>query len=447
MAVDPPGTLPQPFEVTPMEESGAPVAWPDNPIKVPNPTSGLPTDPMGLSGVSWAPGFSDHPESLNASSNSWTHMKFGVSASSFGGPGRSNTRSHPRLTNTLAFTKGRDSDMLIREAINIINGKGKFFLTWGQLADYVDKKVRMQQGLRGLFLSLFVMAAYTWRIAYHTELRLASTCYVALSDTIHSVEATTEAAPEEDGMYYSLIAALKEKGLDGSAAGQASSTTAAPVAEGTSAPSPDGFGIGNATTCDCDDIEKKPDKLTLDTVYSLDHAWLWIQRGLFQKIFRPLFDTQSMNTKIGESPTTMPGRIAMWNQVVGGVRLRQRRAQRESCDIPIAMQTWYGDLCHPGENLTQDAFGPGSSMEMEGFMPQQGEPGAYYVSFNIEDSFDDVTAQMEFSLRRNNWIDDYTIGLDVEMITLNAEARMMSYVEIKFDRLNAGSVETAVQAT
>merc|ERR1719262_2059188 len=115
----------------------------------------------------------------------------------------------------------------------------------------------------------------------------------------------------------------------------------------------------------------------------------------------------------------------MWNQVIGGVRLQQQRAKAAECIAPNAMRVWYGDVCYPGTVLRRQPFGPGLDANVEGFVPRSGEPGSYYVSFNVRDHLPTVLAQMQYGLWDKGWIDAETVSLMAEFAVLNAEAGML----------------------
>merc|ERR1719379_2300013 len=83
-----------------------------------------------------------------------------------------------------------------------------------------------------------------------------------------------------------------------------------------------------------------------------------------------LFASKSLIASVAGmlDPNVKPGHLKRWNQVIGGVRLRQRRLQKEKCKADTRISDFYKQKCH-SKLMDVMPFGPGTKAYAEGFVP------------------------------------------------------------------------------
>jgi len=185
-------------------------------------------------------------------------------------------------------------------------------------------------------------------------------------------------------------------------------------------------------------------------------VWFWVQHGLIPAIWHeepqnaPL-DTASMfgtEATLGD-PHTQPGRLLRWSQIVGGVRMRQRRIEAQDCIGDPRLIERYEQDCH-GIEPSVEAFGPGALEEgyyAEGFMPEAAERGAFDVYLDIQSPVHEVLEMIEYMLKAHDWLDDSTDELLLQAVFLNAEAMPALYglLEVRFLFERSGSLRHSIQ--
>ena len=150
-----------------------------------------------------------------------------------------------------------------------------------------------------------------------------------------------------------------------------------------------------------------------------------------------------------------PGLILNRNLVVGGVRARQRRAQVDlaSCNLPIALQSWYSIRCRNAA-VASNPFGP---LENINFTLVDQMPvgvrnaflstgiGAYDAYFDVERPLRDAL-ETATQLRRNGWLTEATTSLQLEALMLNGESGSFVILSITFEWLNDGAITKSVRS-
>merc|ERR1719329_863751 len=105
--------------------------------------------------------------------------------------------------------------------------------------------------------------------------------------------------------------------------------------------------------------------MKLGAVNSIDEVWFWLQHGMVPEFWHEESQNIPVNTTLlfgskallaaakGQlDATELPGHFMRWNQIVGGVRLRQRRLHKADCraDKKIAEHFKYGVRQHCHKN-------------------------------------------------------------------------------------------------
>jgi len=133
-----------------------------------------------------------------------------------------------------------------------------------------------------------------------------------------------------------------------------------------------------------------------------------------------------------------------WMQIIGGVRLRQRRLNQADCSSENAktLARRYGTQCHEDTYQVQP-YGPGVGSYAEGFVPEDDNLGAFDIQYNMATPFRLVLENYEYMLKHYNWIDDASDSLQVQAAMLHAEAEPPLFVmfEARFDFRRSGHIE------
>eukprot|EP00438_Fugacium_kawagutii_P000868 Skav215099 [mRNA] locus=scaffold899:99484:112738:- [translate_table: standard] len=108
-----------------------------------------------------------------------------------------------------------------------------------------------------------------------------------------------------------------------------------------------------------------------------DDVMVWLQHGLLPVLWNQVGrDTavdigrmfNASESSILATQAT-PGIFMNWMQIVGGVRLRQRRLQQGECSLDPRLQERFSPLCYT-EFLQVSPFGPGIGSYAAGFVPE-----------------------------------------------------------------------------
>jgi hypothetical protein len=189
--------------------------------------------------------------------------------------------------------------------------------------------------------------------------------------------------------------------------------------------------------------------LQLADVSSIDDVWFWIQHGLVPELWHEegrdaAVDVSNIFTgsDASTSPSTAsadptgartPGFFLPWTQVVGGLRMRQRRVQVDSCRTDDRITSRYQLTCHSTE-ASVTPFGPGLESEADGFIPAESDSEAFDVYLDVGRAEHWALETIQYMLRRHNWLDGDTHSLTLQMVLLNGEAKpaLFGLVELTF---------------
>lgn len=183
------------------------------------------------------------------------------------------------------------------------------------------------------------------------------------------------------------------------------------------------------------------EELQLHQVHQINDFWFWLQHGFLPYVWRE--ESQKVMPE-DRTPDMIPGRIARWNQVIGGIRLVQLRSSSMPCIIPREIKDWYIEDCHPSGFPQLEAYGPGLENDVPGFFPRRGMPGRFERSFGINKPLNAVLLEVEHSLRRYMWCDLNTVDITIQAALVNSEAGVVSIMRIRFDVDRAGDITTEV---
>lgn len=208
----------------------------------------------------------------------------------------------------------------------------------------------------------------------------------------------------------------------------------------------DKLGAGN------DDIAP----MTWDKISQPEDVWFWIEHGFIPDVWKP----RSM--QVGNE--TLQGLVAQKNLIIGGVRLRQKRAKWSPvCEDKVSadLSTMYRTDCRSSEDAT-GPFGPLLAATLPTDPNASGAPvtdfpghayapsstsdekgvydGLFDVELNISDALETATA-----CRKYNWLDGATRSLSMQSVTLNAQIGMFALIDIKFNFPPGGGVEKKVR--
>jgi len=191
--------------------------------------------------------------------------------------------------------------------------------------------------------------------------------------------------------------------------------------------------------------------LRWDDIRSRDDVLMWLQHGLLPVLWNEvgrdtpvhvgnMFDS---NAESILADRANPGIFNHWMQIVGGVRMRQRRLQSVPCHgIDARLQERYSPNCY-SDILQVQPYGPGLGSIAEGFVPQEeGVLGAYDVRLNLGTPFREILENFEYMLKYHNWIDDASHSLQIQAAMVHGEATPPFFVmfEVRFDFRRSGFV-------
>lgn len=220
----------------------------------------------------------------------------------------------------------------------------------------------------------------------------------------------------------------------------------------------DKLGKGN------DDIEA----MTWDKIAMPDDVWFWIEHGFLPDVWRA-------RSQSGGN-ATLQGLVAQKNLIIGGVRIRQKRAQwSATCEDKVGegLTDFYRTECRSSQPSTSP-YGPFaaqvattanstqaatpaptiSTPTVNTTLPQAGTEflpsttadgdGYYDALFDVEL---DISHALETAAydRKHHWVDGATRTITLEAVTLNAEIGMFAIIDIEFEFPSAGGVQKQVQ--
>jgi hypothetical protein len=186
------------------------------------------------------------------------------------------------------------------------------------------------------------------------------------------------------------------------------------------------------------------------SVITVADTWFWLQHGLLPDLWkedslvmastdlRPGAQTNPFNNSnpIVQSIENRPGRLRMTNQMIGGLRLWQKRYKPVDCESNEKLREFYGQKCR-GVDPQTEAYGPGKTSKVNAFIPAEGaENGIFHAYFDIGRRLTEPSGPLEdieYLLRPNNWIDSNTESVEFQAAYFNAEIQMFVLMRIKFD--------------
>ncbi|CAJ1413730.1 unnamed protein product [Effrenium voratum] len=169
--------------------------------------------------------------------------------------------------------------------------------------------------------------------------------------------------------------------------------------------------------------------LRWDDIRSRQDVMAWLQHGLLPVLWNQVGrDTAvDLGTMFDASASSIlatqatPGIFMNWMQIVGGVRLRQRRLQQGSCaGIDPRLQERYLPNCYT-DFLQVSPFGPGIGSYAAGFVPED-VMGAFDVRFNLGTPFREILENFEYMLKEHDWIDEASESLQIQAAMVHGEA-------------------------
>lgn len=204
--------------------------------------------------------------------------------------------------------------------------------------------------------------------------------------------------------------------------------------------------------------------MTWDRIAEPDDVWVWIEHGFIPDVWR-------QRSQSGGN-STLQGLVAQKNLIIGGVRIRQDRAEwSPTCQDKVSpeLAAMYRTDCRSSEPFTE-SFGPflsgaavtSSNSSVSAASSNNTSPtssdrqSAFQPSTNTEDKgyydalFDtelDISYALETAVycRKHNWVDGATHSVTLQTVTLNAEIGMFAIVDIEFKLPAAGGVQKKVK--
>lgn len=185
--------------------------------------------------------------------------------------------------------------------------------------------------------------------------------------------------------------------------------------------------------------------MSWDKIHEPEDVWFWIEHGFIPDIWQ--------NRTRSAKSMGLQGLIAQKNLIIGGVRIRQKRAQWSTdCEKKVnpGLTNFYRPECR-GVDPATGPFGPTNETQVKGnawyaFGPSTvaKEPGSYDLLLDTEF---DVGQALDSAgkCRRFNWIDATTESVGIQAVTLNAEIGMFAIININFDFPSGGGVVKKVR--
>eukprot|EP00391_Amoebophrya_sp_Ameob2_P011076 CAMPEP_0178995020 /NCGR_PEP_ID=MMETSP0795-20121207/7610_1 /TAXON_ID=88552 /ORGANISM="Amoebophrya sp., Strain Ameob2" /LENGTH=1362 /DNA_ID=CAMNT_0020687311 /DNA_START=175 /DNA_END=4263 /DNA_ORIENTATION=- len=136
-----------------------------------------------------------------------------------------------------------------------------------------------------------------------------------------------------------------------------------------------------------------------------------------------------------------PGRLYVTNQLIGGVRLRQKRMKMTSdCDVDPGLQSFYNAECRTSDAET----GNWRNVQHPCFRPNSDLDGVFDCPFDVGRKLDSPNGPLEtieYRLIPFEWLDGATEEVELQAAFFNAEVRLYSYVRLTFTFESGGFME------
>lgn len=339
--------------------------------------------------------------------------------------------------------------------------KHKTFLVTGdkvtrqEAVDYLSLQKWSREGCCVACFAFFLWLTFLVLTAIHTHINVSYDVRIAITNNLQDLVAQASTGIAPAAIY--------------SAAGVSRCVCACPALCGQSPPLPAGHHFFNGTVVpgQLQSMRAKaqwlrnvgqpePTSMKLADVNSIPEIWFWIQHGMVPQLWHEDLPSGAVNLPALFSETeaarqrglldvsVVPGQFLRWNQVIGGVRLRQRRLKEENC-AGINIYRDQGEKCHSAE-AARDPFGPGKNSYAEGFVPSEEDDSAFDVYLDTGRPLHIALENIQYMLEAHNWLDDATESLQVQAAFVNAEATpaLYGFLEVKFDLTRAGNLRKKV---
>lgn len=188
--------------------------------------------------------------------------------------------------------------------------------------------------------------------------------------------------------------------------------------------------------------------LKWNNIRNQEDVMLWLQHGLLPVLWNQVgrdtaVDVDKMFDASADSilaTRTTPGIFMNWMQIVGGVRLRQRRLQKGECSLDPRLQERFSPSCYT-EFLQVSPFGPGIGSYAEGFVPED-VMGAFDVRYSLGTPFREILENFQYMLKEHNWVGEASQSLQIQAAMVHGEATPPFFVmfEVRFDFKRSGYV-------
>ncbi|CAE8622837.1 unnamed protein product, partial [Polarella glacialis] len=200
-----------------------------------------------------------------------------------------------------------------------------------------------------------------------------------------------------------------------------------------------------------------------DDLHSRENVISWIQHGLLPELWHEegkdapvILDNMF---KVGKTASDVmagfnpqiPGVLLEWSQMIGGLRMRQRRLHKQDCRVDAKLAKQYNQECHDPDVELVVPFGPGIGSFAEGFVPEEKVMGAYDVHYNIDTPLHTILENYEYMLKKHSWLDGATESLTIHVALVNAESSpplfLLLEIIFKFERSGQLNKEIKVYST
>jgi len=198
---------------------------------------------------------------------------------------------------------------------------------------------------------------------------------------------------------------------------------------------------------------------------NLDDVWFWVQHAFVPTVWKEVARNSALNltdyfpaalapaggsVDVDALDPAVPKVMLHWNQLVAGVRLRQRRLQEKPCSVGAEVAARLGRQCY-GDRAAQRPYGPGMLAYAEGFVPDPSTPGAFDAFLDLQLPVTSALEKLEHTLKGYRWLDGASDSLSLQTMMFNAEASppMLGAIEVMFffDRSGGLRHEVSVRTT
>ncbi|CAD7929167.1 unnamed protein product [Amoebophrya sp. A25] len=196
---------------------------------------------------------------------------------------------------------------------------------------------------------------------------------------------------------------------------------------------------------------------TWEQVISVRDSWFWLQHGLLPVLWQEnqlTFKDVELETVLAgiipnKATSERAGRMRLFNQMIGGMRLQQKKLGASGCPVNKDLRSWYGMECRSDLPQTQ-AYGPGTEARNLPFQPVAGKSGIFEAYFDIGRKL--ATAggaleEVEHLLVPNEWIDENTEWLEFQAAFFNAQVRLFSLLKVRFTFQAGGYMEKEIRVS